>query len=235
MPEPIPADPTDGDVKPPEKGGDSRRRRRRVLGVLVFVVGLIGLGLVGYGLWGITPEAAPEPTAFSVSPGAITGTGDPAQPHLTAADLGADRLWIPSLGVNAAIEAGNIVVNSGSRTLEIPADPAKLTRYAEGAAPCDQSGTVLLAGHVSSYGTRGALYPLSQIKPNAAVYLTCSNGSPTTWQVTSVTVTEKFEFPQNLFTKTGTRRAAIVTCGGPVMSDGHYRDNVIVELVPVTG
>jgi hypothetical protein len=172
------------------------------------------------------PEPAPLPEPFIVVAGSVEDRPDPVE----APAMERSMLAIPSLGVSAAMIPGTIVGEGTDRTLQIPPDPARLTVFREGASPCDSNGTVLVAGHVSSSGVHGALWPLAGIRPLAAVYMSCEDGTRTQWEVVAVFVTPKGELSQDIFTSEGRLRAEIVTCGGPVMPDGHYRDNVRVEL-----
>ncbi|WP_051209360.1 class F sortase [Propionicicella superfundia] len=214
-------------------GGGSRRRRR----LIDAAIGAIIVVLVAAGGWltfrAFVPESqdAPVPVPFTADPGPVVGTSDPDGTTSRPAELGAGRLLIPSLGVEAPLTPGAVIGSGTGRELTIPADPSRVTVYDEGADVCAGAGTVLVAGHVSSKGVYGALWPLSDIGPNAAVFMTCGDGTLTAWKVEAVRLTTKAELPQDIFTDSGPLRAVIVTCGGPVI-DGRYRDNVIVELTP---
>lgn len=203
---------------------DRRERRGRWAAVLGIMLLVAGACLIGYGMVPAAPESAPLPVPF------VAGPDDHRDAHRDAPAMKSNTLAIPSLDISAPMTAGAVVGDAQHRTLQIPSDPARLTLFSEGATPCDTEGTVLVAGHVSSYGVHGALWPLSQIRPHAAVYMTCEDGTRTEWDVVAVYVTPKADLPQDIFTSTGRLRAVIVTCGGPVMADGHYRDNVRVEL-----
>ena len=51
-------------------------------------------------------------------------------------------------------------------------------------------------------------------------------------------VLTKVGLPRSIFAVDGPRQLALVTCGGPVISDGatrHYRDNVVLTAVPASG
>jgi hypothetical protein len=205
-----------------------RERRSGFASRLMLVIALFAL-IAGCGLvaWGFVPraaEAAPLPTPF------VAGEPTTGVDATQADGLAPNRLRIPSLTIDAPLVDGAITWQGSGRTLEIPGDPQELTLFSSGASACADRGTVLIAGHVSSSGVHGALWPLAQIEPNAVVFLTCADGTLTTWRATTVEVKEKADFPQELFTNRGTLRAVIVTCGGPVMADGHYRDNIVVEL-----
>jgi hypothetical protein len=207
---------------------------RRTLGrLLLGALTALGVWLVVLGLTPKPPMDAPLPTPFVAEHGPVQGTVDPAR-SVTVSDLPASYVWIPSLSVYAPTLPGSIVSSDAGRSLQMPSDPAVVTWHREGSSPCATKGTVLIAGHVSSYGVKGALYPLSQVRPNAAAYLTCADGTVTRWQVSAVTISPKSELPQDIFTREGRLRVVIVTCGGSVLPDGHYRDNVLVTLLPAS-
>lgn len=170
------------------------------------------------------PEPVPEPVPFTAPAGApVPDIEEPSSPGLAA-----DRLAIPSLGIEAPLVRAGV----SGHSLDIPDDPGSLTLYDDGGDPCGTTGTVLLAGHVVSRGVRGALWPLHAIEPGARAWLTCGDGTLTAWTAVAVDVTAKRDLPQDLFASTGPHRLVVVTCGGPVMPDGHYRDNVIVYFEP---
>lgn len=212
----------------------ARKARSRAQLILVVVIAMLAAA-VGLSLYSAAIPVvvdAPLPN-FTVAPSSGQPTVGSIQVPDEARELGPDRLLVPSLGIRAPLVSGSIVSVAGDRTLEIPSDPAKLTIFADGAQPCGTLGTVLVAGHVINGGVRGALWPLASIKPDALVFMTCADGTLTAWRAVSAERTEKSELPQTIFTATGPLRAVLVTCGGPVMSDGHFRDNVLVTLEPV--
>lgn len=191
---------------------------------------LLGLvaSLAAAGGWliasGFTPaeETLPEPSPFVVIPD--TGSPVPSEPGMAA-----NQLRIPSIGLDRAdLLPGGIIDDQ----LQLPSDPSKLTVYTDGAPACATQGTTLLAGHVINQGVHGALWPLHQIRPGAVAYLTCPDGTMTAWQVSQVQVVPKDSLPGDVYDADGRRRLVVVTCGGPVMRNGHYRDNVIVSFEP---
>lgn len=202
----------------------AKRSLWRVVVALVLVLAAAGLVWVGLPR---EEEAAPEPVPFVVS------DSDP-EPVVVdrSVHAAAGEVLIPSLSIRAPFSAGSV---SGAE-LRIPSDPSKLTIYSAGSRPCSDEGTVLLAGHVVSYGVHGALWDLHQVKPNAVVYTGCQDGSTAVWKVVEVRVEQKDDLPQDLFSAEGDPRLVIVTCGGPIITrpDGrHYRDNVIVYASPI--
>lgn len=208
--------------------------------VAAVVLLLAAAGLVWIGLPGSVPEA-PEPApvrAAEVKPVPILGPvtsdkGGATQPPVAEpqAQVAPSELWVPSLAIRAPLLPAPL----RDDTLRVPSDPAKLGIYDQGAQPCDERGTVLLAGHVSVKGVHGALWGLHGIQPGAVIHTGCPDGATASWKVAEIRVERKEDLPQDLFEDVGERRLVIVTCGGPVITreDGrHYRDNVIVYAVP---
>jgi sortase (surface protein transpeptidase) len=64
-----------------------------------------------------------------------------------------------------------------------------------------------------------------------AVQVESLDGRTHAYRVTNVRRVRKANLPASLFTRKGSPRLELVTCGGP-FRDGHYRDNVIVTAVP---
>lgn len=193
------------------------------------ILGVLLVGLAAAAVWLLTvgfvadQEPVPEPAEFNVAP-----TGGPAP---TVSAMPENHLRIPSIGIDADVRPGE--VSAGA--LEIPSDPTVLTIWSAGAGACDADGTTLLAGHVINSGTHGALWPLHRIDTSAVAYLTCPDGTVTAWRVTQVQVTPKEDLPPEVFSPHGARLLAVVTCGGPVLPSGHYRDNVIAWFEPAQG
>jgi sortase (surface protein transpeptidase) len=144
--------------------------------------------------------------------------------------MAADMLTIPDLKITAALVPGRVAAD----TLQIPSDPAKATLWTDGGQPCGTEGTVLIAGHVISYGTEGALWSLHQVQPGVQAFVTCSDGTVTSWYAVSAETLPKDDLPPAVFQRKGHRQLVVVTCGGPLLKTGHYRNNVIVRFEPMT-
>lgn len=136
------------------------------------------------------------------------------------------RLAIAALGISAPLREVGV---SGSE-LEIPDDPAEVGLWRGGAMPGDETGTVLVSGHVSWNGERGALWTLAASSPGDTIQLVRDDGQVSGWRVTSISRLPRDADHPELFTSSGIHRLVVVTCGGPVV-DGHYRDLVVVEAL----
>ena len=136
-------------------------------------------------------------------------------------------LVMSHLGIAAPLD----LVGVDADELEIPDDPSHVGIWEDGARPGDASGTVLITGHVSWNGTRGALWPLAASEPGDVIEVVDDTGAATHWLVSSAKRMERDADHPALFTRHGRLRLVLVTCGGPVV-DGNYRDLVVVEAVP---
>lgn len=173
------------------------------------------------------PENLPAPSENPPAPSDGPSSDAPAPDYDEP-----DRLWIPSLGVEAPLTRQ--VVRDGE--LGIPDDPGVVGRWDGGSGIAADTGTTLLAGHVN-YGRPGALFSLHEVQPGAVVVVTDDRGLPTAWRVTSLQVHDKDDLPPVLTDPAGPRTLAIVTCGGELATtdDGRrtYRQNVVVLAEPV--
>jgi pectin methylesterase-like acyl-CoA thioesterase len=203
-----------------------------VLILLLALALLTGGGYMIYRGLNAPPEYAdaPLPTPFTVA----SDEPVPSAPSTQQMDedkaicgYAPNTMCIPSLKIEAPLIKNGVA----NEQLTIPSDPKKISIYDQGAMPGDTTGTILMAGHINMSGVQGALYNLSQIKPNAVLYLTNADGATSTWRLTSIDINLKAELPQDVFDRDGQLRAVIVTCGGPV-SNHHYRDNVRAYFEP---
>lgn len=197
-------------------GGALRTSLLRLAAVVALMLFVAAGGMVWAGL--PTDQTVPEPAVFADAP-------PPALASTTRGELPpANTLSIPALGISAPLVAGR--VSAGS--LEIPSDPTRVTLWTGGGRPCGRTGTVLVAGHVSSFGTRGALWNLHRVTPATIAQLTCPDRTVTTWYANRTQIVHKDALPSQVYAPEGDRRLVVVTCGGPLLDSGHYRDNVLV-------
>lgn len=161
--------------------------------------------------WSTTPSPKPKSSNGPVTPD----------------NMKASRLLVPELDIYAQVV--DEPVRGGM--LELPYH-TRVARYSGGGTVTGQTGTLLISGHVSSYGEPGALKKLSQIEPGDWFYVTDEAGNRADFIATGMSVKDKSDLPEDVFDATGPRRAVLVTCGGSVetRADGsrHYTKNVIV-------
>lgn len=211
--------------------------RRAILFLAGLVLALAGAGLIWTGLFaGDEPAPLPDTTWTVATPTpkpTPTGTVDSDDGPVTPDTMGPNRLLIPSLSVYAKVN--DEPVADGGLVLPIH---TQVARYSGGGSVTGTTGTLLIAGHVSSYGQPGALKWLSKLQPGDWFYVTDVDGNRASFVVDGMDVRLKQDLPQDLFSADGERRAVLVTCGGKVVTrdDGsrHYDSNTIVTGTQVT-
>ena len=136
-------------------------------------------------------------------------------------------MTLARLGISAPVSAIGIDMKAGA--LGIPADIKRVGWWRDGAAPGDKTGTVLIAGHVDSKKDgAGAFYALKSARRGDIVKVDSRS-----YRVTGVKIVRKAALPASIYTRTGSPKLVLVTCGGPFdAAAGHYRDNVVVTAVP---
>ncbi|MBB4665290.1 class F sortase [Conexibacter arvalis] len=184
---------------------------------------------------GTETACAEEAETSLVQPLIPTG-GEPRQPlevDATKAPRGGSRptsIRLARLGAQATLRA--VSIDSDHKNLHVPNDIRTAGWWADGSSPGAKTGTTLIAGHVDSARRgAGAFYPLSRARRGDAIELRTADGKTRRYRVTRVQRVRKDRLPSSIFSRQGSPRLALVTCGGP-FANGHYRDNVIVFAVP---
>ena len=176
---------------------------------------------------GAQAECAVEAETSLAAPLILGGRGDSVV-EVRASQAGSPkRVTLARLGINAAVNAVGIDLKAGA--LGIPADIKKVGWWTDGAAPGDAAGTVLIGGHVDSAKKgAGAFYALKSARSGDIVKVDNRR-----YRVTSVKRVLKGALPNRIYTRTGSPKLVLVTCGGPFNAKiGHYRDNIIVTATP---
>ena len=140
---------------------------------------------------------------------------------------------MPSLGIDAPIVPVGIDMRAGA--LGTPNDIDKVGWFRDAAAPGGDSGSILLAGHVDSARRgAGAFFALKSARHGTRIEVRSDDGKTRRYRVTSVRRMPKPALPGKVYSRNGTRRLTLVTCGGPFDArKGHYRDNIVVTAVPI--
>jgi hypothetical protein len=204
--------------------------RLQKVGFYTFRETLVGTPLVG----GVTTPCPLAVETSLVRPEIITGRGDVTRTVRTAARGGATpvRLRLARIGIDAPIGTAGIDIPNG--VLGVTANIDRTAWWADGAAPGDPGGSVLIAGHKDSAAAGpGALFRLDDAHAGDRIEVDTANGQTHAYRVVSVTTYPKKLLPASVYSLQGRPRLEIVTCGGPFdQSVGHYRDNVVLTAVP---
>lgn len=141
------------------------------------------------------------------------------------------HLSIPSIGLGGRVVAVGVEATTGN--VEIPSDVRTAGWYRFGPRPGDH-GSAVLVGHVSSAGQGpGLFFRLRELQPGARILVGFESGPSSWFRVTARRSYLKADLPQDIFSRSGTPRLVLVTCGGPFdQTTGHYEDNVVVYAVP---
>lgn len=159
--------------------------------------------------------AGPAPTP--AGPPAAVETAVPAPASLSIPAIGASSSLVPT-GVNP------------DGTAEVPpvSMPEQASYYRLGPNP-GSVGRAVLLGHVNGNGRPGVFARLDELRPEAIVEVTRTDGAVARFIVTRVESFPKDRFPtEQVWGPTSEREVALVTCGGEfVGGDTGYEDNII--------
>ena len=207
------------------------RSGRRGLPALLALAGAV---LVGSG-FAMTTAA---PRAVSSDIGAVHPPAGASSVTATAAPLPVTRqtvaapvaMSLPHVPDVPIVPVG--VLASGA--LQLPERPTVLGWYAAGAAPGEDAGTAVVAGHVDSASLGpGPLVRLFDLKVGELIQIADAMGGIHRYSVVSRTSYPKPALPREIFRRDGPPQLAIVTCGGAFdASRGEYADNVVVVARP---
>lgn len=242
------------DVTATPAGGRHGRPWRAVGTAVVFLLAMVGSGLVGAALRTVPPtprppqplaQAGPNPTAIAGDsagqPSADTVTGGPTptsvagrQPEAAPAVPALDRaaptiISIPRIGVYAPVMA--LGTNPDGTVQVPPLDQAQNAGwYSPGPSP-GEIGNAVIVGHVDSAKIGPAVFfELGALLPGDVVTVSRADGRQVSFTVDAVKSYPKTEFPSELVYGPNDRAGLrIVTCGGQFdQNAGSYLENVIV-------
>lgn len=169
-----------------------------------------------------------------VRPLIITGRGDRTR-YLAARATAASpaRVRLGSLGIDAPVAPARIDIPHG--ILGVPPNIHRTASWVDGAEPGATSGATLIAGHAdSATGGAGAFFRLKAARAGDRIEVVTAAGKTLAYRVTSVRTYLKRDLPAGIYSRRGSPRLVLVTCGGPFdEASGHYRDNIVVTAVPV--
>jgi len=164
----------------------------------------------------VPSQATPQ---FAVAPVAPVSGGVPTELRL------AGRLRVPLDPVGVSTD-GNV---------EIPGDPAHAGWWAAGSAPGDPAGPTVLVGHLDS-ATRGlgAFAALLDVSLGDEVQIVDASGAVFRYAISGRQQVSKAALPASVFSREGTPRLVLITCGGRFdPRTHHYDDNIIVTAQPL--
>lgn len=192
---------------------------------------LVALGLVL--LDGLQPLAADDFGA-DAGPGVAVQVADGTGPEESSGGTsGAPpvRMGLAG-GVTADVRPVDVLPDG---VLQLPASPTEVGWWTGSSVPGDDSGPMVLAGHVrTTDGGYGALAALLEVDEGDVVEVTLDDGTTREYEIRSRLSYLKEDLPPEIFLAGGPHRLLLVTCTGDVDLDtGHYTRNVVVTALPV--
>lgn len=188
------------------------------IGVLLLLSALV--------LW---QQPATAPSSAGSIPLGGSGSGS-----RSAGAVGDDPALVPKRlqAEGGLVDASVLPVQVSSGELKVPEDARTVGWWRDGAAPGDERGTVVLAGHVDTVQGPGALYRLETLEPGQRLAVESATGSRN-YRVEARQAYRKDRLPDDIFTVEGAPRLAVITCGGAFdESTRTYEYNVVVYAVP---
>lgn len=182
-----------------------------------------------------TSLVAPRQPAVPRHPQVDTGGAHRAGAARWDAIAAADRVVVPGAGVAVRL------VGAAFRgtTLGAPRSRERAGLW-NGSAPLSSwVGTTVVTGHVADDRDRpGAFHALRRLRVGQRVSTSEATGAVRHWRVRSVRTVDRRRLPRSLFHQGIERRLVLITCAGRVDLPGggfHYRRNLVVEAVPISG
>lgn len=184
----------------------------------------------------VLTDSSPVPvrsgTAPRSSPAARDRVSNVSPAPATSTVITPVRLEIPAIGVNAPVESVGVDERG---EMAIPEQVDQVGWYRFGAAPGSQAGSVVMSGHIdSAQQGLGAFAHLGDLRAGDMVSVMDGSGRTLKYRVIGKEAFAKTSVPlPSLFSRQGTARLTLITCGGAFDSTARsYLDNIVVTAVP---
>ncbi len=174
--------------------------------------GLLGSGAAYAAQNGNEAAAAPPEASAAAAPARVRG----------AAPV---RLIIPSLGVDAAVEAVGLHAAGDMRA---PDNAFDVAWYDPGPAP-GQAGSAVIAGHINTrYSAHGVFEHLGDLNSGDKVEVQTASGAQLTFTVTGKQYLAYNAPAPLVFAAAGEKNLNLITCAGTWMPAKHVYDERLV-------
>jgi hypothetical protein len=142
---------------------------------------------------------------------------------------GPSTLFIPKLGVRAAIVGVGLKANGAMQT----PDPGQVGWYRHGPKPGDP-GPAVLVGHIDNRTGPDVFHRLGRLRRGDEILVGRPDGTTTRFLVGRLERHPKTELPTSrIWTKSNRPLLRLITCAGSFdHATGHYRDNLILYASP---
>lgn len=144
-----------------------------------------------------------------------------------------NTIYIPKLKNKTSINTKYGSVRRG--VLQVP-NNTQWVRWQSGPKLSATKGTIVMVTHINWGPKRGPLYQHAKMKKGDIVYTYDERGKLRKWKLTSKSMLKKNKLPKQIFTKKGSNRLVMVTCGGKLIKSkskgNHFDSNVILYFTP---
>lgn len=172
-----------------------------------------------------TPRATSTPTQ-TPTPAPPTATATPVTPSTELA-----RLMLPSIGVDAQVEARGL---GAGGVMEDPTSPNLVAWYSFSAQPT-ASGNIVMAGHVDYAGFGPAVFwKLHDLRLGDRIEIEVKDGRRFAYHVVSIETVGADASPDEIVGSSGVELVTLITCtGGFERSSLSYDKRLIVRAEPI--
>ena len=136
-----------------------------------------------------------------------------------------NRLKIPAIDVNAKIE---VVGKDAKGRMDVPKQTDQVGWYRYG-AKANQTGNVILAGHLDDTNGPAVFYDLAKVKRGQRIEVSAKTGEQVSYVVTNVKSYPVDQAPVgSIFGATLARRLTLITCVGTFTQSKGYDQRLVV-------
>lgn len=203
-----------------------------LLGRLVLGTAGLALAVVGTAAWLVDPAATGARDPVGAAPSAVARAaagGDRPGPAARRDPGRPTALRMTAIGVDAPV----VPLRLTGTALVPPPDPATLGWWADGSAPGDGAGAVVVTGHNSTAGG-AAMAALDEAAAGDEVVVATAEGRAAyvVERVVELTRAELADRAARLLGGAGPERLVVVTCGG--WDGAEWTTSTVVVAVPLT-
>ncbi|AWW36396.1 MULTISPECIES: class F sortase [Streptomyces] len=200
-----------------------QRKKRAPWGVIALVL-LTGLALIRNGS-GEFDAGPPQPaSAAAADTRTAPGTSPNAPQALPFSTPG--RVRIPAIQVDAPMTP--VGLDAQGWVDAPPPETPNLAGWFTGAVTPGEKGTAVVVGHVDNSKGPAVFYGLGALKQRNRVEITRQDGKTAVFEVYSVEVFNKDDFPgDRVYGSKGTPELRVITCGGGFTQQNGYDGNVV--------
>jgi LPXTG-site transpeptidase (sortase) family protein len=140
------------------------------------------------------------------------------------------RLSIPTIGVDAAVESVDV---TSDLQMGVPREPADVGWYRLGSSP-GQAGDAVIDGHLdTATGAPAVFAKLGTLKAGDQIRVTLTGSSTVDFRVEQTSHLPYRSSPPGLFSTDGPARLTLITCTGAWDANQHtYTERLVIEAVP---